>query len=219
VYEDGYLFSNSTTTENEEEDEDGNVFETVIVKLESVISGPVTIGDQDEFTLNIYEDDALIILEWLTTADEDVDMDLTLWVEGNPNPIELKTRNSEPSQAFEGIFIPGGSEVGDIGLSYTYYSGLSDSVNFQVSFVNFGGTVNGQEGGVAYQSVYKLANKNRYDTPAHEDYKGVRPVVQTLTKTGLNYTVTDITKSATSSRMRTSYKELRKKVLQPFNVN
>jgi hypothetical protein len=178
------------------------IYETVILKLESVKSGPVTIGEQDEFTLKIYEDDLIIFLDWNATAADSVDMDLFVWLDDEPLTTSQNV-SVNPSTSGEAVFLPAGLPYEEMGMSYTYYSGKSDSVGFKVDFLNLGGTINNGGSELSYTNFYRLANKNRYDSASHPDHKDHFGIVQTLTKNKLNYTISDIVKDPTSSRVRT----------------
>jgi hypothetical protein len=207
LFEDTYLFtpSNSSYTENDEEDDDG-VYETITLKLDKVKSGALTIGDQDEYTLKIYEDDMLVILEWLALKKDSVDMDLLAWSDQEEHPIAASAKAVADSvNAFEVINLFGGFPYNEVGLSYTYYSGTSDSVAFAVNFINFGGALNSDGPNLTYESFYTHDNVNRYDSASHPDHKDHIAVVQTATRTGFNYSVSEITKEANTSRMRGSH--------------
>src|SRR5690606_18368447 len=74
-----------------------NPFVTVILTLESVVSGPAELspGTQNIFTLTIYEDDTFVLLTWDNgTQDQvgDVDMDLWLWLDNPDTPERSEER-------------------------------------------------------------------------------------------------------------------------------
>lgn len=193
LYED-LEFEYDTTALNEQ----GISYETIILTLESVDSGPVMIGDQNEYTLKIDEDDAVILLSWDSgdgTAG-DVDMDEILW-EGGSGLLG----SANPGPSFEGLNIPAGLPDDTYGMSYTYYAGSSDNVTFDVYMANFGGTLN-KKTELDFTGHLSQANINVWDDSTSVDYKGKPIVVQTMNKKGFNYTsVSGITKPSSGSRL------------------
>lgn len=179
--------------EIEEEDDDGYI-ETIEITLESVISGSAKIGEQDTYVLTIYEDDTLIYLGW-DVGDEtsgDVDIDLLLWFEGG-----FQYGSDNPAGQFEAIAIAAGFPDQEYGMSYPYYSGTSNDLEFFVDIINLGGTLNTNDQLLSFTGNYTLANINKYDEEGAPDPL----VVQTMDKSGFNYTnVTDIGELATGSR-------------------
>jgi hypothetical protein len=192
-------------------DADNNPFKTVILTLESVVSGPVelTPGTQNIYTLTIHEDDTVIYLDWDdgTGSAGDVDMDIVLWQDDPGTPAEdfqALASSSQTGNAFEGISIPAGFTDGKYGMSYTYYSGSSDNVAFSVDVVNFGGTLNGGAPEMNFTGNYTLANLNVYDMDTDANYKGDPAIIQTMVKSGFNYTnLTAITPASGTSRVNT----------------
>jgi len=181
-------------------DDDDNIFETVTITLTKVVSGPVKLGEQLTYTLNINEDDAVWYLEWGTngtTSPGDVDMDILFTYDGQ------LVWGAASDNEYEAVNVPGGFPSGTYGLSYTYYSGTSDDVDFAVGIFNTAGTLNGNsyvfpaDNPLTFEGQYTLANINEWDPETSPPI-----VVQTLVKNGINYTsITDITEPATGSRM------------------
>jgi hypothetical protein len=194
-------------------DNDDNLFETVVVKLTSVISGPATIGEQDTHTLKIKEDDIVVILDWeaLDRANPtdnqyrgDVDMDLLLYLNNS-----IIRASASAGNDYEAFNIPGGFPAGTYGLSYPYYSGSSDDVEFVSLMFSTSGTLNGNgyvfpiDEPLVFDANYTLQNLNVWDTPADPGYKGPPQVIQTMLKSGINYSnITQITPPADGSRIR-----------------
>jgi hypothetical protein len=185
-------------------DADGFPLETIIVTLQSVVSGPAELGEKKVFTLNVYEDDALVFLNWDpqddATEDQpgDVDMDLFVWHED-----EIVRGSATNGPESEATNIPAGFPSGTYGLSYNYYSGTSNNLELTVDIINFGGTINGTSSEYTATSSQNLtlANKNPYDQT------DVDPIiVQTIEKSGLNYpTVSSITRPASGSRKSSNF--------------
>jgi hypothetical protein len=197
VYED-YDF------EVEEEDDDGYI-ETIEITLESVTSGPVKIGEDKTYTLTLYEDDTVIFLNWDGDASDavpgDVDMDLLLWIDG-----VISGRSDSQGNVPEGIAIPAGFPDEDYGMSYTYYSGKSDDLDFAVEIQNLGGTLNVTDQELFFTGNHTLANINPYD-PATPDVE----IVQTMVKNEYNYTnisgIADVLEGSRVGRSTRSLKE------------
>jgi hypothetical protein len=206
-------------------DNNDNLFETVIIKLTSVVSGTAIIGTDDTFTLKITEDDAVVFLDWddgdnVAPPDRgDVDMDTYLFLDGQT----VAGSAESGSAAVEAFNIPAAYPNGTYGVSYTYYSGTSDALKFFSIMFNFGGTMNGgtynafNGPALEFTQDYKLVNINKYDEPGAPE----PIVVQTMTKNGFNYSnITQITKPATGSRMDISgdFAGLRSQTLHPIEA-
>jgi hypothetical protein len=163
-------------------------FETIILTLEAVLSGPAKLGTQLKHTLKIVEDDAVGILQWqaqdMTPADAKVDMDLIFWLNDG-----VVWYAANEGTGFEGTNIPAGLGEGDFGISYTYYSGESDNLNFTGVLFNTGGTLNGQKytyqvnNPLSFGGNYKKVNLN----PWTEEGASAPKIAQTMVKTGINY--------------------------------
>lgn len=196
-----------------------NPFVTVILTLESVVSGPAELvqGSQNIFTLRIFEDDTFVILTWDNGTEGqtgDVDMDLWLWLDDPETPAEDFTNlggSAAEDSDFEALLIPGGFPDGTYGLSYTYWGGTADDVNFYVSFANFGGNLNGATAPLEFTGAYTLANINVYDNASDPNHKGPPEIIQTMVKNGLHYTdISNIVTVDGTSRMDT-------RVIKAFN--
>ena len=180
-------------------DENGYPYETVILTLESVESGTLVISDQNTFTLNIFEDDTGIFLDWDSGdgTPGDVDMDLLLYIDGN-----YRAGSAAIGTDFEGISIPAGFADATYGMAYPYYSGSSNTLNFSVDIVDFGGSLNGTASELNYSASYTLDNLNPYDSTDSPNYKGDPVIVQTMEKSGFNYVnISQITVPDMGSRM------------------
>lgn len=185
-------------------------YETVILTLTGVVSGPAQIieGEGTQTTLYIYEDDMLVFLDWEGT---DVDMDLLVWLDDpddDPdggflfvNPAVVGGGGvTEGTESPEAILLLSQLIDANFGFSYVYHSGTADPLEFSVEFINFGGTLNAGEGQLSFPGTYQLDNINKWD----EEGAPTPIVVQTATKSGRNYTnLTEISVPETGSRKRT----------------
>lgn len=190
VYED-YAF---------EIDDDDNLFETVVITLNSVVSGNAELGVQNVYTLKIKEDDSVVFLEWDAGdgTEGDVDMDLLLFFDN----VAIRGSASEGSD-YEAMAIPAGFPAGTYGLSYPYYSGSSDDLEFYSVMFTTTGTLNGNQyvfpsaDPLVFVGNYTLANINEWHLT-----NSPPQVVQTLVKNGINYTnISAINEPASGSRV------------------
>jgi len=184
-------------------DDELNLFETIEITLESVVSGPVKLGEEVTYTLSVFEDDTYVYLEWEDNDPnvpvDDVDMDLFLWLDGD----FLGGSDYHDEIPYEYLSIPGGFPDGDYEMSYTYYAGTSSNVAFDVEIFDAGGTLDGDDV-KNYSKVYDMDNLNTYADYDNENPPVVEKV-QGMTKNGFDYeNVTDITVPATGSRMATA---------------
>jgi hypothetical protein len=207
VYED-LSFEVSNTLYNKDTD---SYEETAIFTLKSVVSGPVELDltAQPAYTLTIYEDDTYVELDWDVSGagpnDDfdpgDVNLDMFLTLED-----EIMNYSVTSGTDYEAFFIPAGFADGTYGMRYPFVSGTTE-VDIYAVFINLGGTVDGTEQGGTYHAHYTLDNINNYRAPnaddeGHENYKGDPQVVQSITKSKLNYpTITEITVPTAGSRV------------------
>lgn len=193
-----------------EVDDDSNLFETVILMLTEVVSGPGFIAEADNrYELNITEDDLLVFLLWDTNPTttsvferEGADLDLFAWLEG-----DVVNSSTAAGQEIEALFIPGGFPDGTYGFSYTYYEGTADAIDIYPSFF---GNISGQffafpEEAVIRTARYTLANINKYD----EEDAPSPAIVQTISKNKTSFGApSEIAVPATGSRTETLLKPL-----------
>ncbi len=176
--------------------------ETVILTLTGIVSGPGQLGEEGlVHTLSIYEDDMLIILDWNRPGgnNDDTDMDLWAWYNHPENgfqlvPPEIVGNGATTGNEAEALLFLGGLSDYEFGFSYVYYSGTNDDLDLASLIINFGGTISGnatefitEDNFVEAVTVakYSLANLNEYDNP---DTGQPIEIVQTVKKSGLNYT-------------------------------
>jgi hypothetical protein len=190
-----------------EVDETDSPIESFTLNFLSVESGPGKLGEDVTFTMNIEEDDAVILLQWYTDGGDtygDVDMDLFVWLEGEVvNFSASDNANPEtPDPPYEGLFIPAGFPNGTYGVSYNYYSGTSDDVDFiGIMYGRLNGNkypyfsiVNSEF--LAFEGNYGLVNINNYVETEIDP-----AVVQEMVKNGINYTsISQITVPVSGSR-------------------
>jgi hypothetical protein len=178
--------------------------ETVIITITGVVSGPGQLGEENRVhTVSIFEDDMLVVLSWdgADSDDTDVDMDLFLWLDDPGDATDdfvLLGGSTTEGTASEGIIMPGDFPDTDFGFSYVYYAGMEDDLDFAVTFINFGGTINGDPQ-ITSIGNYSLANINKYDEPDAP----APQIVQTTVKTGYDYIdLSSIDEPVSGSRQR-----------------
>lgn len=179
-------------------DDEGHTYDSLIITLTGVVSGPAKLGEQTTFVLYILEDDMLMLLDW-NASNGTADMDLLLWVEdpaGSGDYTLLANSNSTQNSAdhdYEGIYLISGFPDRKYGVSYTYYDGTSDNVALTSEFINFGGSLNGDDNGVLdFTTTYTLDNLNNYGSKDSEAPDVV--IAQYMNKIGRDFTgITDIT--------------------------
>jgi len=182
-------------------DDNDNLYETVILTFDKVISGSASIGEKNAYTLKINEDDAAAVLQWdsnpATTALDagDVDMDIFVFLEA-----KIAAYTNYKDSDFESIIIPGGYPDGTYSVSYTYYSGTANNLKFGVYM--FGSSLNAKAypyptSALTFSGNYTLANINKYDLTA--SLPNVK-TIQTIVKSKLNFTVSTLTVPSTGSR-------------------
>jgi hypothetical protein len=200
LYEDGAY-------EYTEYNDDGLPFENIIITLESVVSGPITIGEAKTYQLDILEDDAIVFLSWDPQDDTgedigDVDMDLFVWLDGEFQGGSARINEPQSDEENEYVIIAGGFPDGEYGFSYTYYGGTSNDLDFTSAM--FGNINNTNypfpEEAFVSEGNYTLTNVNTY-VESDEAPPDVA-IVQTMVKSGVAFTsVSSISEPATGSRI------------------
>jgi hypothetical protein len=188
--------------------------ETIILTLTSVVSGPAKLSDTNlAYTINIKEDDIVIIMGW-ETGDGTNDADLDMIVKSGGEVINSSVSESidgslSSNSGGEGLFLPAGFPAGTYQLSYPYFSGTSNDVNFTVYMQNTAGTLNGQS--YPYGGNSALSNNGHYtvnNVHAYTDYVNftdVTTVEQTMVKSGINYaSISGISTTTGTSRTSSS---------------
>jgi hypothetical protein len=202
IFED-YLFE---LEEDSETNEDGIPYETVEITIESVVSGPIKLGEAVTHVVKILEDDSYIYLDWSvdnTESPGDANLDLLVYINNNYAGRSVSSTTANP---YELIVIPGGFPATTYGLGYVYKTGSSNDVDFRVELANYGGTYTKAAGGsgavLQFAGTYGLVNRNDYPAPSASALPNTNKT-QTMVKNGLNYTgVTELSIPASSSRVK-----------------
>jgi hypothetical protein len=162
--------------------------ETIVISV--INTNAVEIADNELEILVEQEDGLLIALYWPDPVQDpagtlQADMDLLLRV-GTSTTNWLGVITGSASDSYEGpevTFIPNAINFPAYGLSYTYYAGTLDTLNFEVVFIDFiDGAVEPEANTLSYEATYTAANKN-----AWTDVSSTK-VVQTFEKTSTGFT-------------------------------
>lgn len=174
--------------------------ETIEIKLESVDEG-IELTREDEIEITIDQEDGLIIaLDWpAPTSTAAADMDLIVWIGQSVSSLEVFTGSAQGNnQSPEFVFLPKAINDATFGLSYTYYSGNIDPLEFSVRFIDFvNNELEPEASRQTFTASYTAANKNEWTDI------NTTQVVQTFIKSGENFTeISEIAVPATGSRVR-----------------
>lgn len=159
--------------------------ETIILTLQSA-GTQVELGAIAETTITLDQEDGKIIALFWDDTYTTVDMDLFLWI-GDPGTAvaDLSFIALSAFAGFEGpefVFIPSVVTDADVGMSYTYYAGDVEPMNFTVQFIDF---VDGVSEGAATRDIF-MASYNKVNINVWDNQTtGIDPIiVQTVSITG-----------------------------------
>ncbi len=203
--------------------------ETIEIKITDVDNENIEITRDDETEVLIEQEDGIIVfLAWQAPDNTDpnnvkqADMDLLVRAGGNTSTWERILTGSAQgsSQSPEVAFIPSSSEYAAFGLSYVYWDGTYDPLEFVASFIDFtDGALEAEAGIETFEGTYTAANKNKWTEETIETTQ----VVQTLEKSGTNFgTPSDITIPDAGSRVGSSEKLPSLTLIkreQPYDLN
>jgi hypothetical protein len=132
----------------------------------STVSGGIQIGTNNKMTITLQQENGKIVaLVWQEDY-TDVDMDLFLWLGDDASTLEIvaASTNPEPDPKLELLFIPAVIQNAAGALSYTYYAGTEDPMNFEAQIIDFvDGAVEAQANYDIYPGTYTLANLNKWN--------------------------------------------------------
>lgn len=142
--------------------------ETVEITLTGITGGG-QLGATTKHTITVEQEDGRAIVLLWNPDYTDVDMDLFLWVGEDASSFDEEplaaSLNPDPTPQEEIVFIPTtlSSRITDLtfGLSYVYYSGTEDPMEFEVVFADFAnGAFEAAAGLERFAASYTLANIN-----------------------------------------------------------
>lgn len=179
--------------------------ETIEISIDDVSSENIEITRDDEINITLQQEDGLIILlEWpAPSASGQADMDIILRV-GDNTTTWTGVLSGAAQGSFEGpeiLFIPKAVTFAAYGVSYVYYDGTLDPLEFTATFIEFAdGAVEAEAQRESFDGVYTAVNKNKWTDV------NTTIVVQTFQKTGGAFTspTSPITIPPTGSRMSSS---------------
>lgn len=173
--------------------------ETIEITLDE--SSGVDVGTNAKTTITVDQQDGKVIALVWDDNYTDVDMDMFLWMgPDHDQMIDVAgSVNSGPTPRLEIVFVPDIFVDAAFGVSYVYYSGTVEPMNFEAHFADFkDGILEAEADRDVYPATYMLDNINKWDK------SGKSPlVVQTFLITdGVLTDVSAITVPETSSRMK-----------------
>lgn len=173
-----------------------------IIEITLNASPGVDIGTNAKMTVTVDQQDGKVIALVWDEAYTDVDMDLFLWMgPDHDQMIDVAgSVNPGPDPSYEIVFVPDVFLNAAFGLSYVYYSGSVEPMEFEAQFVDFkDGEEEPQENYDVFPATYNLVNRNQWDK------SGQAPIVVQTFKIvdGVFTDVSAITVPDESSRMRT----------------
>lgn len=177
--------------------------ETIQISIKSVDSENIEITREDDIKITITQEDGLIVvLAWpAQTATAKADMDLLLRVGATTSAWDGVINGSvqESFTSPEFIFIPKVMEFAAYGLSYIYYDGTFDPLNFTSTFIDVvNGAVEAASLRQSFTGKYTLVNINKWTDPK------TTAVVQTFEKVGTEFkNISAIKVPATGSKIAT----------------
>jgi len=158
------------------DDDISEVPETAIITLTSVDDGPAVLsGNVSEltFTLTIEDNepaadtDLKIDLTWDAGGGTpgDVDMDLILWKhDPGLDVFNFVDGAFSIGTTFESLTLSGTEDDAMYGLTYQYFEGSSNNLEFTVTFTTTDGTLEGTENELSFSETYTLSNINSSTT-------------------------------------------------------
>lgn len=138
--------------------------ETIDITLSA--TNMVQLGTNKTAIVTLKQQDGKVIALVWSDAHNDVDMDMFLWIGMDTTDLTLWASSIRPgvTPRNETIFIP--TLFGDaaFGLSYVYYSGSANPMNFEAQFIDFAdGVVEAQADYDVFSGTYTTANLNEWD--------------------------------------------------------
>jgi hypothetical protein len=176
--------------------------ETIELTISTVSNG-VQIGTNNKMTIKLQQEDGRIVaLVWQDDY-TDVDMDLFLWLGDDIPGLEIVAASANPGfdPQLELLFIPAVIQDAAVGLSYTYYAGTEDPMNFEAQIIDFAdGAAEAQANYDVYPGTYTLANINAWD---ETDIEPVKAQTFTLVAGAITGITDPIVAPAANSRIPT----------------
>jgi len=135
--------------------------ETIEIEIESVDSESVDITNDDDITILIKQEDGMaILLEWPEpSVNGQADMDLLL----RKGTTIVAGSLSESFASGELVFVPIATSNATFGISYTYYEGTLNPLNFKATFVDVANqVVEAESQTVVFNATYNLTHINAW---------------------------------------------------------
>lgn len=171
----------------------------------TAVTGGGQLGTATKHTITVLQEDGRIIALFWDPNHTDVDMDLILWIGEDENTLEVwaTSINASTTVKQEVLFIPKVFSDGvdaTYGLSFVYYEGTANPMNFEVHHVDFADSEFEADGDRnIYASSYTLANLNPWETA--DDLVHIEQTFRTVS--GAFTDLSAITVPTSGSRMKT----------------
>jgi hypothetical protein len=171
--------------------------EEAIISFKSVSGSASLSQDNITITLEEFEDEVILDLTWRANNGNtpgDVDLDILFWVDDGAGGYDLFAVSDNIGTTFEALAIPTPLlPDGTYALSFLYFEGTSNDVDFSATFTPLGTTtVDGFDSPAEYTATYTL--DNLFDPllfPLFEQFGTIN---------GLDFSLSDITVPSEGSR-------------------
>ena len=178
--------------------------EIIEIDIKDVDSDNIEITRDDIIKITLQQEDGLLVgLQWPDpTATLTADMDIIVRYGANTSTWDgILTGSANPGfTGPEYVFLPNVLTYAAYGISYTYYDGTLDPLNFTAVFAHFAdGAFEATAQQQTFDATYTAANKNKWTDP------NTTLVVQTFEKVSGAFTIPSaITVPASGSRLGAS---------------
>jgi hypothetical protein len=142
--------------------------ETIIITLKE--SSSIQLGTNKTMTITLKQQNGKVVaLLWDNDAYTNVDMDMFLWIGNDVNSLNGiigSSLNPSVTVKQELVFVPEGviSNAG-LGLSFVYYEGTANPLDFEVQFADYtDGVLEALANRDVFEGSYTTANINKWDT-------------------------------------------------------
>jgi hypothetical protein len=141
--------------------------ETIEIEIQDVDGGNVEITNDDDITITIEQEDGMaIVLDWPDpVGDQNADMDLVLRIGETTAALDdiVAVSANGSFLPIEYVFIPLAVQDAAFGVSYNYYEGTLDPLEFEAIFIDItDGILEPENQRVTYQGTYTAANINEW---------------------------------------------------------
>lgn len=178
--------------------------ETIELKLRP--TAQVQVGTNQTVAITLEQQNGKVIALVWPKAYPDVDMDMFLWTGDDTTNLDFLldwSIRADTVNRLELLMIPDVLANGAFGMSYIYYSGTADPMNFEAHFIDFvDGVVEDEANIDIFAGTYSLANINPWDSEATGTFPPL--IVHRFVATDGVYAYGKIQTPVSGSRLRRS---------------